>query len=58
MPNLPVRGEEVRAERAVATLLELMIVVRMVDNVPRASAVNPQKTATPRILMVQCVQKA
>ena len=56
VPNLAVRGEEVRAERAVATVLELMIVVRVVDDVPRPSAVNPQKTATTSRVMGMCAQ--
>jgi hypothetical protein len=47
VPNLAIRGEKVRTERAIATLLEFMIIVRMVDDVPRASIVNPQISATP-----------
>ena len=58
MPSLAVRGEKVRAKRAIATLLEFIIVVRVVDNVPRASAVNPEEAATTEHIHAYSTRKA
>lgn len=47
-----------RAKRAIATLLEFIIVVRVVDNVPRASAVNPEEAATTEHIHAYSTRKA
>ena len=43
VPALSVGGEKVRAEGGVAAFLPLMIVVRVVDNVPIVTMVHPHK---------------